>query len=96
MANSKYEYVRISEADTDYRLLRGTYTIVRLDGRGFHKFSAFYEFEKPNDTRAINLMNHAAKELMAQIPDIKIAYGVSDEYSFLLGRDCAMFDRRVR
>lgn len=96
MANSRYEYIRLAEQDTDARLLRNTFTILRLDGRGFHRFSRLHAFAKPNDDRAINLMNHAARELMRAIPEVRLAYGVSDEYSFLLGRRCALFERRVR
>ncbi|KYK54644.1 tRNAHis guanylyltransferase [Drechmeria coniospora] len=42
---------------------------------------AKYEFEKPNDQRALDLMNIAAKAVVADLPEIMIAYGVSDEYS---------------
>ena len=30
--------------------------------------------------RALDLMNHAAKAAVSDLPDITIAYGVSDEY----------------
>ncbi len=43
-----------------------------------------YNFEKPNDRRALNLMNAAAKAVMTELPDITIAYGVSDEYRYSL------------
>ena len=39
-----------------------------------------YSFEKPNDKRALDLMNAAAKAVMTELPDITIAYGISDEY----------------
>lgn len=41
---------------------------------------AKYGFEKPNDRRALDLMNAAAKAVVADLPDITISYGVSDEY----------------
>jgi tRNA(His) guanylyltransferase len=44
------------------------------------RFSTKYGFEKPNDKRALELMNAAARAVMSEIPDITIAYGVSDEY----------------
>lgn len=44
------------------------------------RFSSKYAFEKPNDRKALDLMNGAAKAVMAELPDIIIAYGVSDEY----------------
>jgi hypothetical protein len=44
---------------------------------------AKYAFEKPNDRRALDLMNTAAKAVVTELPDITIAYGVSDEYRFV-------------
>lgn len=47
----------------------------------FHsRMCAKYEFEKPNDRRALDLMNAAAKAVVTDLPEITIAYGVSDEY----------------
>jgi len=37
MANSKYEYVRNFERDE--HLLPNTWIVVRIDGRGFHKYA---------------------------------------------------------
>lgn len=34
-------------------LLLNTYIVVRIDGKGFHKFSKFYDFIKPNDEAAL-------------------------------------------
>jgi tRNA(His) guanylyltransferase len=48
----------------------------------FHRFSNKYSFEKPNDRRALDLMNAAAKAVMTELPDIVIAYGISDEYRY--------------
>ncbi|KAI9868135.1 MAG: tRNA-His guanylyltransferase [Trichoglossum hirsutum] len=78
MANSKYEYVKAFEQQDT--LLPNTWIVIRLDGRGFHKLSDKYSFEKPNDSRALNLMNTAATAVMNEFPDIVIAYGISDEY----------------
>jgi hypothetical protein len=39
-----------------------------------------YNFKKPNDRRALDLMNAAAVEVMKDLPDLCIAYGISDEY----------------
>lgn len=41
---------------------------------------AKYKFQKPNDRRALDLMNVAAMAVVTDIPEIIIAYGVSDEY----------------
>ncbi|MCJ1296492.1 tRNA-His guanylyltransferase [Xylographa carneopallida] len=79
MAKSKYEYVKTFEKSD--LLLPSTYIVVRIDGRGFHKFSTKYRFEKPNDRRAIDLMNAAATGVLEELPDICFAYGLSDEFS---------------
>ncbi|CZT03107.1 THG1 Protein required for tRNAHis guanylylation at 5 prime [Rhynchosporium agropyri] len=92
MANSKYEYVKNFEQPD--LLIPNTWIVVRIDGRGFHKFSNKYAFEKPNDRRALDLMNAAAMAVMNELPDIVIAYGISDEYSFVLHKTCALFERR--
>jgi tRNA(His) 5'-end guanylyltransferase len=47
-----------------------------------NRFSTNYSFEKPNDRRALDLMNAAAKAVMTELPDIVIAYGISDEYRY--------------
>jgi tRNA(His) 5'-end guanylyltransferase len=49
-----------------------------------HRLSDHYAFVKPNDRRALDLMNAAAVEVMKELPDLCIAYGVSDEYRFAL------------
>ncbi|KAG4414320.1 Glucose-responsive transcription factor [Cadophora malorum] len=92
MANSKYEYVKSFEQPD--LLIPNTWIVVRIDGRGFHKFSNKYAFEKPNDRRALDLMNAAAMAVMNELPDIVIAYGISDEYSFVFHKTCALFERR--
>ncbi|KAK2875621.1 Glucose-responsive transcription factor [Arthroderma sp. PD_2] len=92
MANSKYEYVRnFEQSDV---LLPNTWIVVRIDGRGFHKLCDKYQFQKPNDRRALDLMNAAAQAVMKDIPDLIIAYGVSDEFSFVFHRSCQLFERR--
>ncbi|KAM3125221.1 tRNA(His) guanylyltransferase [Candidozyma auris] len=92
MANSRFEYVKQFERENF--LLPETHIVIRVDGKGFHKFSAHYGFDKPNDIRALNVMNRAAQAIVAQFPDIQMAYGDSDEYSFLLRRTCELFERR--
>ncbi|KAF1811347.1 tRNAHis guanylyltransferase [Eremomyces bilateralis CBS 781.70] len=92
MANSKYEYVKTFEQPDN--LLSRTWIVIRIDGRGFTKLCSRYGFEKPNDRRAIDLMNSAAQCVMKDIPDLLLAYGVSDEFSFLFHKDCTLFQRR--
>ncbi|KAG6066204.1 Glucose-responsive transcription factor [Claviceps aff. humidiphila group G2b] len=93
MANSKFEYVRNFE-QTD-SLLPNTWIVVRIDGRAFTKMCAKYGFEKPNDRRALDLMNAAAKAVVIDLPETVIAYGVSDEYSFVFHKSCNLFERRA-
>ncbi|KAI0007645.1 tRNA guanylyltransferase [Xylariaceae sp. FL0662B] len=92
MANSRFEYVKDFEQVDN--ILPNTWIVVRIDGRGFTKLCAKYGFEKPNDRRALDLMNAAAKAVMTELPDITIAYGVSDEYSFVFHKTCTLFERR--
>jgi hypothetical protein len=49
-----------------------------------HRLCAKYNFKKPNDRAALDLMNAAAKAVVTELPDITIAYGVSDEYRYFL------------
>eukprot|EP00730_Choanoeca_flexa_P018522 TRINITY_DN9008_c0_g1_i1.p1 TRINITY_DN9008_c0_g1~~TRINITY_DN9008_c0_g1_i1.p1 ORF type:complete len:332 (+),score=81.29 TRINITY_DN9008_c0_g1_i1:60-1055(+) len=93
MAKSRFEYVRTFE--TDDALLKNTWIVVRIDGRSFHRFTDVHKFHKPNDARAIGLMNHAAAECMREFDDIVMAYGESDEYSFVLDRRSQLFSRRA-
>ncbi|KAF9483189.1 tRNAHis guanylyltransferase [Pholiota conissans] len=92
MANSKYAYVRNFELPDP--LLPGTYMLFRLDGHSFHRFSDKHEFTKPNDVRALQLMDHAAKDVMEEYTDIVLAFGESDEYSFLLRKSTTLYNRR--
>ncbi|CCF46116.1 tRNA(His) guanylyltransferase [Colletotrichum higginsianum] len=73
MANSKFEYVKSFE-QPDF-LLPNTWIVVRVDGRGFTKLCAKYNLEKPNDKRALDLMNAAARVVVTELPDITVAYG---------------------
>ena len=52
------------------------------------------EMEKPNDLRGINLMNKAAEHVMQNFKDIVLAYGDSDEYSFVFRKNAKLFNRR--
>lgn len=46
----------------------------------FSRMCAKYNFQKPNDRRALDLMNAAAKAVVVELPEVIIAYGVSDEF----------------
>lgn len=70
------------------------------------RFSDEHKFVKPNDTRALDLMDRAAKDVMTEYKDIVLGFGESDEYrqvyksqisliqSFLLRRSTALYNRR--
>ncbi|XP_029369005.1 putative tRNA(His) guanylyltransferase [Echeneis naucrates] len=93
MAKSKFEYVRNFE--TDDTCLRNCYIVVRLDGRNFHRFAEQHKFTKPNDNRALGLMSRSARSVMEELEDIVIAYGQSDEFSFVFKRSSTWFKRRA-
>ncbi|XP_054648161.1 probable tRNA(His) guanylyltransferase isoform X1 [Dunckerocampus dactyliophorus] len=93
MAKSKFEYVRNFEVDDT--CLRNCYIVVRLDGRSFHKFAEQHKFIKPNDNRALELMIRSARSVMEELEDIIIAYGQSDEFSFVFKRTSTWFKRRA-
>ena len=46
----------------------------------FYRFSEDHEFIKPNDVRALRLMDEAAGSVMEIFPDITLAFGQSDEF----------------
>lgn len=93
MAGSRYAYVRNFELPDP--VLPNTYMLVRIDGKGFHKFSNDHQFTKPNDERALELMNESARFVMKDLrPEITLAFGESDEYSFLLRPSCTLYKRR--
>ncbi|XP_055466644.1 probable tRNA(His) guanylyltransferase isoform X1 [Psammomys obesus] len=93
MAKSKFEYVRDFEADDT--CLPHCWVVVRLDGRNFHRFAEKHNFVKPNDSRALQLMTKCAQTVMEELEDIVIAYGHSDEYSFVFRRKSNWFKRRA-
>ncbi|KAM6504044.1 tRNAHis guanylyltransferase [Amanita muscaria] len=92
MANSRFAYVRKYELPDP--LLPGVCLLLRIDGHSFHRFSDEHGFDKPNDVRALRLMDQAARQVMEEYPDIVLAFGESDEYSFLLRRQTTLYNRR--
>ncbi|QRW26057.1 tRNA(His) guanylyltransferase [Rhizoctonia solani] len=63
-------------------LAPNTHLVLRIDGHAFHKFSDAHGFQKPNDERALKLMDHAAQTVMEEYPDIVLGFGESDEFRF--------------
>ncbi|CAH8330933.1 unnamed protein product [Eruca vesicaria subsp. sativa] len=76
------------------KLLPLTWVVVRIDGCHFHRFSDVHEFEKPNDEKALKLMNSCAVAVLEEFQDIQFAYGVSDEYSFVLKKESELYKRQ--
>lgn len=58
------------------------YIVVRLDGRAFHTFTR--GMEKPHCTELQRALDLSAMALAKEMMGTKLAYGQSDEYSFLL------------
>ncbi|TPX69242.1 hypothetical protein SpCBS45565_g02572 [Spizellomyces sp. 'palustris'] len=92
MACSKYEYVKLFEQNVT--LLPNTWLVVRVDGHSFHRFTSEHNFAKPNDIRSLQLMNYAAQRCMQEMQDIVLAYGQSDEFSFVFRRSTNLYKRR--
>jgi len=92
MALSRFEYVKKFERNDE--LLRGCWIVIRIDGKGFHKFSDQHNFVKPNDKRSLDLMSKCAKVVMKEFNDIILAYGQSDEYSFVIRKNSHVYSRR--
>ncbi|XKL68638.1 hypothetical protein PGB90_006407 [Kerria lacca] len=93
MAKSKYEYVKNFEAED--KCLPNCWIVVNLDGKCFQRFAEMHGFEKPNDKRSLELMSRSAAAVMEEIRDIVLAYGQSDEYSFVFRKDTGLFNRRT-
>ena len=92
MAKSKFDYVKDFEQED--RCLQNCWIVVRIDGRNFSNFSKMHNFIKPNDLAALELMNKAAITVMEDFRDVVIAYGQSDEYSFIFRKDTQLYKRR--
>ncbi|EAX96857.1 tRNAHis guanylyltransferase family protein [Trichomonas vaginalis G3] len=92
MACSKWEYVKDFELDD--RLLPSTYIVVRVDGRGFTEFCINHNLEKPLDDRLIRLMSNCAQKVMLKFDEMVLAFGESDEFSFIFKKSAKVFNRR--
>lgn len=93
MAKSKFEYVRQFEMDDP--CLPNCWIVVRIDGKAFHRFSEKHNYMKPNDDRGLGLMTCAAQRVLNEFQDIVLAYGQSDEYSFVFHKSCQVYNRRA-
>lgn len=96
LAQSENQFFTKYELDSIQRFSGYTYVIIRIDGHKFHEFSSDHQFHKPNDKRALDLMVESAKLLMTEFRGhIPLAYGDSDEFSFLLRSDSNLLSRDI-
>ncbi len=75
------------------RLLPGAWVILRLDGRGFSRFTE-NRFEKPFDARFHDGMVQTARAVLEDLQGL-YAYTESDEISVLFPRTWDLFDREL-
>jgi tRNA(His) guanylyltransferase len=75
------------------RLLPGAWPILRVDGRGFTRFTET-RFEKPFDARFRDMMVRTAQALLEKLQGI-YAYTESDEISILFRPEWDLFDREL-
>ncbi len=59
-----------------------------------NRFTTEHNFEKPNDLKGIRLMCLAGMTVMQDFNEIFMAYGQSDEFSFVFERKAEVFNRR--
>lgn len=85
--------MRALECFHGLRMLPGTWPVIRVDGKGFSKFTEA-RFEKPFDERFSGHMVRAAEALLVALGGL-YAYTESDEISVLLPRDWDLYDREV-
>jgi tRNA(His) guanylyltransferase len=71
----------------------GAWMIMRVDGRGFSRFTE-ERFDKPFDSRFSDMMTSTARELLAEFNG-RYAYTESDEISILLDPSMELFGRTV-
>ena len=74
-------------------VLPGSWTVIRVDGRGFSRFTE-QRFEKPFDSRFSDLMVTGAQALLTELCG-RYAYTESDEISVLFDPGFDLFGRSV-
>lgn len=70
------------EHATRHRLPRRTYTIVRVDGRAFHTYTA--GMVKPFDLKLMADLQETARALMMELDGARLGFSQSDEISILM------------
>lgn len=72
----------------------GSWIVLRLDGRGFTKFTARAKFERPFDFKFQEYMRITAKALLEELQGLYV-FTESDEISIAFPPDWDFFDREV-
>ncbi len=94
MKNNEFEdRMRALEYFHEQRILLGAWVVVRVDGRGFTRFTAD-RFEKPFDEKFHSLMVQTSQALLQELHGL-YAYTESDEISVLCAPNWDFFDRSV-
>ena len=94
MDNDAFEkQMRSLEYFHSLRILPGAWVIIRLDGRGFSRFTES-RFDKPFDLKFHQLMVQTTKVLLEELHGI-YAYTESDEISVLFPTTWDLFDRSL-
>ena len=94
MDNQSFENrMRELEYFHNLRLLPGASVVVRVDGRGFSRFTES-RFEKPFDLKFHQLMVQTAQALLEEMQGV-YAYTESDEISVLFPLNWDFFDRSL-
>ena len=83
--------MRAGELWHEERVAAGKWAVVRVDGRGFSRFTQRH-FAKPFDAKFYDLMAQTARALMQEW-DGRLAYFESDEISLLLPQGFTHFGR---
>ncbi|AKQ64022.1 tRNAHis-5'-guanylyltransferase [Myxococcus hansupus] len=84
---------RQGEAFHNQRMLPGAWGVLRVDGRGFSRFTEA-RYEKPFDPAFHQFMVRTATALLEELQGV-YAYTQSDEISVLFRPDWSLFDRSV-
>lgn len=94
MNNDDFEArMRALEYFHNLKLVPGTWTVIRVDGRGFSRFTE-PRFQKPFDEQFSALMVTTAQALLEEFQGI-YAYTESDEISVLFPPSWSIFDREL-
>lgn len=89
--------MRVFETAHDHCVLPGMHIVLRLDGRGFTRFTKdVMAFERPFDVRFRDVMVQVVEHLMQADLHALYGYTQSDEISLLLHPQSAAFGRKER